>query len=209
VPEYEVTLASIDAGTKKAAELIEPGASEFDSPMIYNLQILQSGRDTCMVHRRPTVRRLREGDPIYLCYCELARFRGYSLGFDREYFVRSATDEQTRLYELTLKAQGAALATMKPGAIAEDVHRAADAVYQDAGFSPTYRTGRGVGCSIIERPELKIGDRTPLQPGMTFAVDGGLTVPGSFGARVGDSVVVTETGFECLTPYPKQLRLLG
>ncbi len=209
VPEYEVALASIVAGTRKAASLIPEDSSAFDTPMIHNLQILQSGTDTCMVHRRPTVRPLQEGDPIYLCYCELARFRGYSLGFDREYFVRSATDEQARLYEVTLKAQAAALHTIRPGIPAEEVHFAADAVYRDAGFSPTYRTGRGVGCAMVERPEFKAGDKTPLKPGMTFAVDGGLTVEGSFGARVGDSIVVTETGFEYLTPFPKELRLLG
>ena len=43
---------------------------------------------------------------------------------------------------------------------------------------------------------------------MTFAVDGGITIPGKFGARVGDSIVVTEEGFEYLTPYPKDLRIL-
>jgi len=43
---------------------------------------------------------------------------------------------------------------------------------------------------------------------MTFAVDGGLTVTGQFGARVGDSIVVTASGFEYLTPYPKTLTIV-
>ena len=43
---------------------------------------------------------------------------------------------------------------------------------------------------------------------MTFAVDGGLTVAGRFGARVGDSIVVTANGFEYLTPYPKDLTVI-
>ena len=43
---------------------------------------------------------------------------------------------------------------------------------------------------------------------MTLVIDGGITVPGEFGARVGDSVVVTDSGFEYLTPYPKSLRVL-
>jgi Xaa-Pro aminopeptidase len=65
-----------------------------------------------------------------------------------------------------------------------------------------------VGHSYLERPEFKDGDRTILQAGMTFAVDGGITIEGEFGARVGDSIVVTEDGFEYLTPYPKDLRVL-
>jgi Xaa-Pro dipeptidase len=65
-----------------------------------------------------------------------------------------------------------------------------------------------VGYSYLESPEFKNGDRTILQAGMTFAVDGGITIEGEFGARVGDSIVVTEDGFEYLRPYPKQLQIL-
>jgi Xaa-Pro aminopeptidase len=161
-----------------------------------------------MVHRRPTKRRICAGDPIYLCFCGITNFKGYRLGFDREAFVKSVTDEQARTYEVTLAAQTAALAAIHPGVVAEDVHFAADEVYRRAGFAPTYRTGRGTGCSILEPPEFKAGDKTVLEPGMTFAVDGGITVPHRFGARVGDSVVVTQSGFEYLTPYPKALRIL-
>ncbi len=161
-----------------------------------------------MVHRRSTVRRLRRGDPVYLCFCGIANFKQYKLGFDREYFVGTVTDRQARIYETALRAQAAALHAVRPGAVAEDVHFAADAVYREAGFEPAYRTGRGIGCSFLERPELKAGDSTRLRAGMTFAVDGGITIPGELGARVGDSIVVTETGFEYLTPYPKALRVL-
>jgi Xaa-Pro aminopeptidase len=95
-------------------------------------------------------------------------------------------------------------------AIAEGVpeYEVALGVYQKAGFGICYRTGRAIGHSFLEKPEFKDGDKTPLQAGMTFAVDGGITIPGEFGARVGDSIVVTENGFEYLTPYPKELRIL-
>ena len=208
VPEYEVSLAVMTGGTRKAAALLNGGNERFASPMIHNLQIMQSGRDTCMVHRRPTIKCIADGDPIYLCFCGITVFKGYWLGFDRELFCGSVTDEQARVYEVCIAAQLAALNAIRPGVAAEDVHFAADAVYQEAGFAPTYRTGRGTGCSILEGPELKAGNKTPLRTGMTFAVDGGITVPGEFGARVGDSIVVTDSGFEILTPYPKNLRVL-
>ena len=208
VPEYEVSLAVINGGTRKAAELLNGSSELFASPMIHNLQIMQSGHDTCMVHRRPTTKCIGAGDPVYLCFCGITVFKGYWLGFDREFFCGSVTDEQARIYEVCIKAQEAALNTIRPGVTAEEVHFAADAVYREAGFAPTYRTGRGTGCSILEGPELKAGNKTPLQAGMTFAVDGGITLPGKFGARVGDSVVVTDSGFEYLTPYPKGLRVL-
>ena len=209
VPEYEVALAVIAGGTRKAASFLsDAGPDRFVSPTIHNLQILQSGHDTCMVHRRSTVRRLGRGDPVYLCFCGIANFRQFKLGFDREYFVGEVSDDMARAYETTIAAQKAALDAIRPGAIAEEVHGAAEEVYRAAGFSAGYRTGRGIGYSFLEQPQLKWGDRTILEPGMTFAVDGGVTIPGRFGMRVGDSIVVTESGHESLTPYPNELKVL-
>ncbi len=209
VPEYELALAVIDAGTRKAASFLgDEGIDQYHAPTVHNLQVLQSGSHTCMVHRRANSRRLRRGDPVYLCFCGMVDFKGYKLGFDRELFVGEASDEQRRVYQTALRAQLAALENIRPGAIAEEIHYAADAVYREAGFAPGYRTGRSVGCSNLEQPELKVGDRSVLQAGMTFAVDGGITIAGRFGGRVGDSIVVTEDGFEYLTPYPKELAII-
>ncbi len=208
VPEYEVALAAIAGGTRKAASLLEDPRDRFVSPTIYNLQVMQSGRDTCMVHRRSATKRIAKGDPIYLCFCGVANFHNYKLGFDREFYVGSVTDEQARVQEAAVKAQQAALAEIKPGAICEEVNRAAEEVYKEAGFGPSYRTGRSIGCSFLEPPELKRGDRTVLEAGMTFAVDGGITVEGKFGGRIGDSIAVTETGFEYFTQYPRELTVL-
>jgi Xaa-Pro aminopeptidase len=208
VPEYEVALAVIAAGTRKAASLMDAEKDRFVSPTIHNLQILQTGTDTCLVHRRSSTRRMRKGDPVYLCFCGIANFRNYKLGFDREFFLGSVTDEQARVYGTAVAAQQAALATIRPGVTCEAVNAAAEDIYRQAGFSPGYRTGRSIGYSFLESPELKRGERRPLEAGMTFAVDGGITVSGQFGGRVGDSIVVTRDGFEYLTPYPRDLTVL-
>jgi len=208
-PEYEVALAVIAGGTRKAAALFgADGPDRLLSPMIHNLQILQSGPETSMVHRRPTVRRIRWGDPVYLCFCGIANYKGFKLGFDREFFVGTVPDRHARLYGVALRAQAAALEAIRPGVAAEDVHAAARAVYREAGLEAEYRTGRGIGYSFLEKPQLKDGDKTPLRAGMTLAVDGGVTIPGEFGARVGDSIAVTESGYEWLTDYPRDLRIL-
>ncbi len=209
IPEYEIALAAIAAGTRKAAEFLDAeDDSGLFSPTIHNLQALQSGDGTCMVHRRSTVRRLRKGDPVYLCFCGVANFKRFKLGFDREFFVGTVSDAQARYYETALRAQQAALAHTRPGVPAEEVHAAAEEVYRTAGLDVAYRTGRAIGYSFLEWPQLKWGERTPLRAGMTLAVDGGITVPGTFGARVGDSIVVTDTGFEYLTDYPRELMVV-
>jgi Xaa-Pro dipeptidase len=63
--------------------------------------------------------------------------------------------------------------------------------------------------AYLESPELKTGDKTLLQPGMTFAVDGGISVDGELGGRIGDSIVVTEEGADYLTDFPRDILMVN
>jgi len=205
-PEYEAALAVIDAGTRQAASfLTAKGWEAFISPMIHNLQIMQSGRDTSMVHRRASVKPLERGDPVYFCFCNMAEFKQYKLGFDRMFFIKEVSDEAARVQQAAIDAQQAAIAAIRPGVTAETIAEAANVVYRERGYETGYRTGRSIGMSYLEAPELKAGDRTVLRPGMTFAVDGGISVDGRLGGRIGDSIVVTETGADYLTDYPREI----
>ncbi len=206
VQEFETALAVIAAGSRKAAGfLTASGWEAFVSPMINNLQIMQSGADTSMVHRRASVKRYDRGDPVYFCFCNMAQFKQYKLGFDRMFFIGEVSDAAARIQRVAVEAQAAALAAIRPGALAEHVAAAADAVYAANGFATSYRTGRSIGVAYLEKPELKKGDTTILQPGMTFAVDGGISIDGELAGRIGDSIVVTSDGFEFLTDYSRDL----
>lgn len=206
VQEYESALAVIEAGSRKAATfLTDKGWDRFVSPMIHNLQILQSGRDTSMVHRRASVKRYEQADPVYFCFCNMAQFKQYKLGFDRMFHVGTVKDDAARVQEAAIAAQQAAIATIKPGVLAQDVAAAANAIYDERGYATGYRTGRSIGVAYLEAPELKAGDMTVLRPGMTFAVDGGISIDGVTAGRIGDSIVVTETGCDYITNYPREL----
>ena len=208
-PEYEAALAVINAGTRASAGfLTDRGLDAFISPMIHNLQIMQSGAQTSMVHRRASVKKLERGDPVYFCFCNMAQFRQYKLGFDRMFFIGETSDSAARVQEAAIEAQQAAIAAIRPGIRAEEVALAADEVYASRGYTTGYRTGRAIGMSYLEAPELKQGDKTILQPGMTFAVDGGISVDGQTAGRIGDSIVVTETGAEYLTHYPRHVLIV-
>ncbi|MCP5087655.1 MAG: aminopeptidase P family protein [Rhodobacteraceae bacterium] len=208
-PEYEAALAVIAAGTRKAAGfLTDKGWEQFVSPVIHNLQIMQSGRDTSMVHRRASVKQLVCGDPVYFCFCNLAQFKQYKLGFDRMFFVSEVSEASATVQQAAIDAQQAAIGAIRPGVTAASVAEAANEIYRARGFETGYRTGRSIGMSNLEAPELKAGDNTILQPGMTFAVDGGISVDGVTAGRIGDSVAVTETGWEYLTQYPRDVTVV-
>ncbi len=204
--EYESALAVIEAGSRTAASfLTDKGWDRFVSPMIHNLQILQSGKDTSMVHRRASVRQYQRFDPVYFCFCNMAQFKQYKLGFDRMFHIGEVTDEAARVQQAAIDAQQAAISVIRPGVKAEEVAAAANEVYRARGFETGYRTGRSIGVAYLEAPELKTGDTTVLQAGMTFAVDGGISIDGVTAGRIGDSIVVTETGYEYITQYKREL----
>ena len=206
--EYESALAVIDAGSRKAAQfLTDKGWDRFVSPMIHNLQILQSGADASMVHRRASVKAYQKFDPVYFCFCNMAQFKQYKLGFDRMFHIGDVKDKDRDVQLAAIEAQQAAIAAIHPGVVAEDVAAAANEVYRARGYSTGYRTGRSIGVAYLEAPELKAGDMTVLRPGMTFAVDGGISVDGLTAGRIGDSIVVTETGVDYITQYPREILL--
>jgi len=206
--EFESALAVIDAGSRKAASFLTgKGWDRFVSPMIHNLQILQSGKDASMVHRRAGVKAYKKFDPVYFCFCNMAQFKQYKLGFDRMFHIGDVKDKDRDVQLAAIEAQQAAIAAIRPGVLAEDVAAAANQVYRTRGYETGYRTGRSIGVAYLEAPELKEGDKTVLQPGMTFAVDGGISVDGITAGRIGDSIVVTESGADYITNYPREILL--
>ena len=202
-PEFEVAIATSAAGTRSAAELLEKQYPSTEmSPNTHFLQIMASGEDIVKTHHRASTRIMRIGDPVFLCFCGMTNFYKFKLGFDRTFWIKSAKPEQIKVYETALSSQEAALSVLGPGVKAEQVHEAYAEVIQDAGYDYPFRCGRATGYSFLEKPFLIKGDKTILQPGMVFAVDGSV-LTNDFRAQVGDSFIITETGYEQITHHPK------
>lgn len=207
VPEYEVALATSQAGTRKAAEILENEFKDTDiSPLIHFLQIMASGKDLPKTHHRSSTKLIKDGEPVFLCFCGMTNFHKFKLGFDRTFWLKEIRDEsQIKTYETAVQSQKAALSVLGPGVKAEDVHAAYADTIQSAGYPyPTFRCGRATGFSMLEEPQLVSGNKTILQPGMVFAVDGSANEE-NFRAQVGDSFIITENGYEQITNFSKKI----
>jgi Xaa-Pro dipeptidase len=208
VPEYEVAIATSQAGTRKAADLLAAHYQDAAmSPNTHFLQIMASGPEITKTHHRATTRLMRRGEPVFLCFCGMTNFHRFKLGFDRTFWIGEAPADQVAVYEVALASQKAALDALRPGVTAESVHQAYAEVIQAAGHDYPFRCGRATGFSFLEKPQLVTGDKTILQPGMVLAVDGSVSVA-TFRAQVGDSFIITDDGFEPLTHHPKSVEEL-
>ncbi len=205
VPEFEVAIATSQAGTRKAADLLATHYDDTDmSPNTHFLQIMASGDDIVKTHHRASTRIMKKGEPVFLCFCGMTNFHRFKLGFDRTFWIGDAPEDQVAVYEVAVASQTAALNALRPGVTAESIHAEYAEVIQGAGYEYPFRCGRATGFSFLEAPQLVTGDTTIIQPGMVLAVDGSVSVE-RFRAQVGDSFIITEDGWEPLTHHPKSV----
>ena len=206
VAEYEVALAISESGTKKAAYLLDTYYTDKDmSPITHFLQIMASGETITKTHHRASTRIIKYGDPIFLCFCGMTNFHRFKLGFDRTFWLGEITDPlQEKIYDLAVASQEVALNVIRPGVTAESIHKVYASFIEENGYDYPFRCGRATGFSFLEKPQLVSGDNTILKKGMVLAVDGSITVD-NFRAQVGDSIIITDKGYEFITNHPKKI----
>lgn len=168
--------------------------------------IAASGENSSLPHAVPTDRILCEGDLLTMDFGCI--FEGYCSDMTRTVFIgKSISEEKKLVYDTVLKAQLAALSMMKPGAKCSDVDAVARNIIADAGYGEYFGHGLGhsVGLFIHEEPRCSRKCDTILKPGMTMTCEPGIYLPGKFGVRIEDLVVITEGGHINLSKSPKEL----
>ncbi len=132
---------------------------------------------------------------------------GYCSDMTRTVYVGRPSAEARGVYQAVQQAQQAAVDAVRPGISVAEVDRAARKSLQKSGLAKyfTHSTGHGVGLEIHEAPRVAAGQSEVLLPGMVITIEPGVYVPGKWGVRIEDMVVVTEHGCQVLTPTSKEL----
>jgi len=172
------------------------------------IEIASFGANAADPHHEPSDTVLRDGDcvvldlfnPIHRYWCDMTR----------TVFFRGAGKRQREGYDAVKRANLAAEAMIRPGVPMREIDRAARSVLEQAGYGRyfTHRLGHGCGLDCHEAPENGPTSTIIAQPGMIFSVEPGTYLPGEFGVRIEDLVLVTESGCEVLNRYTKDLTIV-
>jgi Xaa-Pro aminopeptidase len=133
---------------------------------------------------------------------------GYCSDCTRTYATGAVGEQAIAVYELVLRAQEAALASVRAGIGARELDAVARAIIEEAGYGEHFGhgLGHGVGMEIHEGPRLsRTASEQPLQVGNIVTVEPGVYLPGDCGVRIEDLLVVLEDDHETLTRLPKEL----
>jgi Xaa-Pro aminopeptidase len=176
-----------DVGQAVAAAFAADGATvEFN--------LVAAGPNSAEPHHAAGPRPIGRGEPVFLDIgCD---FEGYKSDLTRMAFVGAPDHRYLEVHDTVRRACDAGLEAVVAGGRCSDVDRAARQVIEAAGYGAyfVHRTGHGIGLEGHEPPSMQAGDDTPLAPGMAFSIEPGIYIPGAFGCRIEDVVVVQADG---------------
>ncbi|MFF7157741.1 M24 family metallopeptidase [Streptomyces sp. NPDC008139] len=186
-----------------ADAIIEAGHERVD------FVIVGSGPNGASPHHEVSDRVIRAGDPVVIDIGGTTA-DGYCSDSTRTYAVGEPPAAFRELYDVLLRAQTAQTAAVRPGVTAEELDAVGRDIITDAGYGDHFihRTGHGIGLDTHEEPYIVAGSKRPLEPGMAFSVEPGIYLPDTFGARIEDIAVCTESGGERLNLTGRDLVVL-
>lgn len=193
---FRDTFASLKTGMsqEEIGNLIEGGFSKMG---LHGGALVLIGSSAALPHGSSKPQSLREGDVVLIdggCVVE-----GYESDVTRTGVFGKPSAKIQGVFAIVRKAQDAALDAARAGKFSGSVDDAARGVIVGAGFGPdykffTHRLGHGIGLDGHEHPYLVRGSKTVLEPGMTFSNEPGIYIPGEFGLRCEDLMVIAPDG---------------
>lgn len=165
--------------------------------------IVASGPRAALPHARPSPAAIQHNRLLLIDMgaCQ----DGYASDMTRTVGIGQPPRQLRAAYQAVLESQLAAIDAVRPGIAVEKVDRAARAVLRQHSLEKAFvhSLGHGLGLEIHEAPRLGRGEKMLLEPGMVITIEPGVYLPGDYGIRIEDTVLVTATGAEVLTPTTK------
>ncbi|MFA4916306.1 MAG: M24 family metallopeptidase [Syntrophales bacterium] len=171
--------------------------------------IVASGANTALPHAVPSTRKIENGDFIVID-CG-AVYEGYHSDESCTFVVGQANDRQKETYRLVKDAHDRALDTVRAGVPCSEIDRVARTCIEEGGLGVyfSHGTGHGVGLDVHEAPRIAAKSKAVLEASMVLTIEPGVYIPGLWGIRIEDTVVVKENGCEVLTKVLKDFKILN
>ena len=166
--------------------------------------IIAAGPHSALPHSHPTSHRLLANELLLIDMG--ASLEGYASDMTRTIHIGKSPKRIREMYRAVLDAQLAGIASVREGTTAGKVDAATRNVLKKYKLDKQFvhSTGHGLGLEIHEPPRLGKKDKTRLQAGMAITIEPGVYIEGLAGIRIEDTVLVTKTGCEVLTPTSKE-----
>ena len=206
---------------ERALRKVKPGIQERELAAELDFQMSRAGAErpafetivafgarAALPHARPTSNPLQSNELLLIDMG--AQREGYTSDMTRVATLGRPSSRARFLYRSVLEAQLAAIDAVRPGATAHQVDRAARSTLARHGLDKLFlhSTGHGLGLEIHEAPRLGKKETAVLEPGMVITIEPGAYHEGVAGVRIEDTVLVTPSGCEVLTPTSKELAVL-
>jgi Xaa-Pro aminopeptidase len=161
--------------------------------------IVAGGPNSSQPHHLSGQRRLKANEPVLI---DLGvDYQGYKSDLTRVLFLGKIKVLVRKVYDIVFKAQELAIKRIRPGAEMAAIDKVAREYIASKGYAKyfTHNLGHGFGLEVHEDPRISHNEASAIKPGMTFTVEPGIYLPGKFGIRIEDMILVTRKGCEVLS----------
>ena len=171
--------------------------------------IVSFGANAADPHHEPDDTPLASGDVVLF---DVGCRKGeYCSDMTRTFVFGEPSEKLREVHDTVRRANEAARKLVAPGVRFCDIDAAARSIIEEAGYGSyfTHRLGHQIGLDVHEPGDVSAAHDAPVQAGMVFSIEPGIYLPGEFGVRIEDLVLVTEDGCEVLNSYPRELVSIG
>lgn len=201
----------------RGVEWIGKTESEFKAALVYEMlclglkigdPVVAVGESGAAPHHVAGARTIESGMGLLVDFS--ARFQGYCSDMTRTFHFGEPNEEFRRVYDIVLEANYCGQEAAKAGNRLQDVDRTVRNYIASKGYGEFFihRTGHGIGIDIHEGPAVCEGETCEIRPGMAFSIEPGIYLPGRFGVRIEDQVLICDTGTRILHKFPRELQII-